>query len=587
MSLGEDVGLYMQWPPAAEKPRWPALVAVAAAGVLAGFVGGFSASSSSTTTAFRTTTLATSAQLSASVAPAKFALAGETPTDFQLQRGDCWLFATVSLLEDSYRRQGVEKGYLRPDEYLRLSRQAYGVAVLEACRAAPQKCMFDGDAVYTGNSTTGGEVEFTYFLQKQLSDAALPMSVCPYQSTTQGAGEVASTDLKCDNLADARAHNPLRFSVKNLRTHFDRQSIKEALRTRGRAMALISMMIVVPYWLPCTPFTKDKYLPGGGAALAGAAVPNLGPDDNHGGTNGPTCESPSPCPLDRAYSGADGCIPTNRPMYTMKAEWFHRSDEPQLIKEGGHAITLVGYSDTWRSEEGYVGGYIIKNSWEDGLGASHGAPARGSHTLAYFMQQISDFDERDVCPNVNSPRSWYSCPDLASCKSEKFRWFARSVRQVLHLQCHASNPVASGLCDEGERLFLRNTTGWGGGLTVACFLRDSPKGDQSPDLCTPPLWLDDLATIFAPAAEDFKPNDADRCGYYFVPYETFEAINAAMGGCWVSELDIEWSDDSYLANARSGKDYSLVKKDTKSMPPLVSPGFIAPQPPFTRQDLKA
>ena len=33
-----------------------------------------------------------------------------------------------------------------------------------------------------------------------------------------------------------------------------------------------------------------------------------------------------------------------------------RRDEPQLIKEGGHAITLVGYSDTWRTEEGYTGG---------------------------------------------------------------------------------------------------------------------------------------------------------------------------------------------------------------------------------------
>ena len=61
----------------------------------------------------------------------KFALSGVTPTDFQMNRGDCWLFATVGLLEDSYRRYGVAHGWLKPNEYLHLSRQAFGVAVLE------------------------------------------------------------------------------------------------------------------------------------------------------------------------------------------------------------------------------------------------------------------------------------------------------------------------------------------------------------------------------------------------------------------------------------------------------------------------
>ena len=36
----------------------------------------------------------------------KFAITGVTPTDFQMNRGDCWLFATV-VLEDSYRCSGA------------------------------------------------------------------------------------------------------------------------------------------------------------------------------------------------------------------------------------------------------------------------------------------------------------------------------------------------------------------------------------------------------------------------------------------------------------------------------------------------
>ena len=96
----------------------------------------------------------------------KFALTGVTPTDFQMSRGDCWLFATVGLLEDSYRRYGVARGWLKPEEYLHISRQAFGAAVLDACLHHNSACAFDGDAIYTGNSTTGGEVELIYYLKE-------------------------------------------------------------------------------------------------------------------------------------------------------------------------------------------------------------------------------------------------------------------------------------------------------------------------------------------------------------------------------------------------------------------------------------
>ena len=93
----------------------------------------------------------------------KFAITGVTPTDFQMNRGDCWLFATVGLLEDSYRRYGVARGWLKPDEYLHMSRQAFGVAVLDACLHHNSACAF---AIYTGSSTTGGEVELIYYLKE-------------------------------------------------------------------------------------------------------------------------------------------------------------------------------------------------------------------------------------------------------------------------------------------------------------------------------------------------------------------------------------------------------------------------------------
>jgi len=34
--------------------------------------------------------------------------------------------------------------------------------------------------------------------------------------------------------------------------------------------------------------------------------------------------------------------------------------------------------------------------------------------MRFFMQQISDMDERVICPNAFSPRSWY---DTALCSA--------------------------------------------------------------------------------------------------------------------------------------------------------------------------
>ena len=37
-----------------------------------------------------------------------------------------WDFATIAMLEHSYRLQGIAKGWLQPNEYVRFSEQAYG-----------------------------------------------------------------------------------------------------------------------------------------------------------------------------------------------------------------------------------------------------------------------------------------------------------------------------------------------------------------------------------------------------------------------------------------------------------------------------
>ena len=59
------------------------------------------------------------------VLPHKFLVAGLTPPADQMLRGNCYLFSLTGIVEDSYRRYGVARGWWAADEYLRLSRQAF------------------------------------------------------------------------------------------------------------------------------------------------------------------------------------------------------------------------------------------------------------------------------------------------------------------------------------------------------------------------------------------------------------------------------------------------------------------------------
>ena len=127
-----------------------------------------------------------------------------TPVKFQAKRGTCWDFATLSILEQRYRRQGLEAGWLGPLEFVEFSEHAYGVAVIEYCRSEHFSfqifCLITSVTrqneahcphVYlSSNSTDGGFISWLYFF-KPLHDKLAPESVCPYV-------EDSSTDNECE-----------------------------------------------------------------------------------------------------------------------------------------------------------------------------------------------------------------------------------------------------------------------------------------------------------------------------------------------------------------------------------------------------
>lgn len=257
-------------------------------------------------------------------------------------------------------------------------------------------------------------------------------------------------------------------------------------------------------------------------------------------------------------------------MVSMRGEWHHRRGG-KMILLGGHAINVVGYTDSYTDEWGNRGGFIIRNSWNDGLGTAHGSNGRGSHSAAYYMRDVFDFDEALSCPNPHSPRSWYACKDIAECKSPLTALQAQVARKPLELACTDNSAVLFDVCERNASYYLANLTEFDSdGLFTACFLRASDNGAGRADLCTPPLLIDDLASILTPRTITHI-NDPTVCGYHFLPYNTLEAIRSRFGAVAAGDFDIEWSRASYVSqrsdvDVAAQYDYTLMERSMLPMP---------------------
>ena len=150
--------------------------------------------------------------------PGKYLIGGLTPPVDQGSRANCWLFAIVGVLEDSYRRQGIERGWLSEDMYLYLSRQSLGISIMDICKQhpsglCPATTSADGSVIAWGNTTNWADEKLLWYL-KELGTKALPGSVCPY--TVSATGEKV-----CEGMEAALQTNPLEFKVKRADIFYD------------------------------------------------------------------------------------------------------------------------------------------------------------------------------------------------------------------------------------------------------------------------------------------------------------------------------------------------------------------------------
>ena len=170
----------------------------------------------------------------------KYAVPSVPSRKYQFTRGTCWDFGTMGPVEHQYRLQGVQNGWLRPDEFVRLSEQAYGKQIIELCQQPEyhHRCLLPGDRV-AFNSTEGGEATLLFAFADVLANAIVPDSVCPYIHE----GDNSS----CPHLDAALKANPIRFQLESFSTLYDVNSIKRALLHKQYSMPITIPVRFVPY----------------------------------------------------------------------------------------------------------------------------------------------------------------------------------------------------------------------------------------------------------------------------------------------------------------------------------------------------
>jgi len=297
------------------------------------------------------------------------------PRKYQLSRGTCWDFGTIGVLEHLYRIQGISTGMFDNSSFTQFSEQAFGASIILLCQANIQKCLLPADRV-AFNSTEGGEAILLNTFSKELKSSILPISICPYIPSPQPGNETF-----CPGMNAAISTNPISFTLDSFTTLYDISHIKSSLIASGHSMPFTTAVHTVSYYGRC--------------------------DDDYFRNN--TMCSLSPCIPCPDYFNFKCCVKITAPMYNMNGE-FRKHHTLEL--EAGHVMVLVGFNDEYQTEDGMKGGFIMRNSWRDGvysLDEFGERKARGSHSIAYFMQKISPSNERAICPNSNNPRNWYTC----------------------------------------------------------------------------------------------------------------------------------------------------------------------------------
>lgn len=471
-----------------------------------------------------------------------------SPVFNQGPRGTCWMFQIITLLETQYKQQGLERGFLKKDEYVKFSPEAIGIETVKKCMENPNASICHG-STRALNTTDGGSLsEYAEFIRKwpELKKMVVPSSCCPYQ-------QLPADEMKCPDLEKCLKDNPLEFELVQTFITTNIHDIKQRLYETQLPQAFSLTTPQQRYIFPCTnSIVKDS----------------------------PSCIAKDlPCP----HNISEFCSVLDFKMHKPSDVEFLSHSTEKTVPGTAHAIVIVGYNDNFvpkrsanfTKEEPPVGGFILKNSWGP----------RG-HTYEYLMGQITEDQDAVFCPNKDDVFRWV--PATIECmKSNKDPAKCSLDARVQRGKLLVSNAdelvcVNASHCKENETyVLLRENEN-----SMAPSFVWSKTGVPTPRVIhygngTEPtvetfetLPLQHLYYALQLKKERQQAPSSEKCGYMFITYRSSEDIlrlNSGVGrGLFETEgMRVNWLDKSYKASGKK-YNYDYIDKSTITFKPISS-----------------
>ena len=460
------------------------------------------------------------------------------PATDQGARGTCWAWSTIYLLETQYRAQGVKQGYLRPNEYVKFSVQAYSAYLGNYCKSNPKAKVCQYGGFLNTNSTNDNQVEaFPYFLDEvpNLDKLIMPEAVCPYLSKKDPV-----TDFQCEHFEEASKSNPIQFNYKGMKTAYDIRAIKQLIYSVQRPIGIGTPLGTINYMIPCN----------------GSAYSNT-----------PAClEKWFPCPDSQTE---EYCYNLQIQGRTKDGTFVSIDQVERSTEFGGHAMNIMGYNDNWRynnrlaspkSLQGSRGCFILHNSWRaDG------------HSISYLMGERTIENEQTSCPNHRASESWI--PATLQCIKDNKNNITNCSQDIKRIRGH-------GLTNGPDLLKCIDSTGFHcqpsdnykyvlGSISSSVNAVELPNGlykveiirwkdDVEPEsifIDTVPFWA--LTSYFTPVT--VLENNPNECGFYALPYSTVENMIRRSWDLFdnfkASDIEVEFLPSSYIRSKES-KNYN-------------------------------
>lgn len=470
------------------------------------------------------------------------------PPSDQGGRGVCWAFATIFLLESQYRANGIEKGFLQPNEYVNFSKQAYAKYLFDKCKEHPDvsPCKHGGFGLKPPQTDDHKIDSIIYFIRDftELAKAVLPEEVCPYQGTSD------SEDV-CNGMEEALKSNPIEFKIKSFQAENNIPMTKRLLITKQRPIGLGTPIPDYLFFAPC---------------------------DNSSYSTLDACSESQRVKCPEGYT-SEYCARIMVDSRIRDGTFVYLEDFSRVVYAGGHAVNIVGYNDDWVYKSRIVseqsmnelrGGFIIHNSWR--------APG---HSVEYLMGRRSEENEAVICPNHLNPMNWI--PATEECIRENKGNVKNCGHEYKFVRGHGLTKhtdllhcIDSTRCDQNRHYVLGQLPNRNDVDAQPLFngldkvkLISWPKDQEATEdnievkyVDYYPFWA--LKLMLEP--DEVVENDPLQCGYWMYPYDTTTLVNrktwSLIDTFHVTDIEFEFSDSSYLANQVPGYDYKLLKDST-------------------------